>query len=298
MPTHSELAAKLLGDAAAFFETIAEQNPPLAEQMHENADVFRQVGKLVEDEPNGIVEDETSTTSDIKEELYFFKREDWLHNVYGNINRGEPLVFSDRADRIEWQQVDDIEKGTLTDLLANSLSEAERALLTTAEVWKCEPGFYPDSCLYHATTSESDALFVKYIPHAISDDKPTAIALGRTSSNLHEVNRTLPLAIDGWEYDYLLFFMQAIRAENGKFRIIRNELLEYATRVLEAQDTKNSMDKLLQPEFIRFAGDGGCLYRASILYSDAVFSATLKVNYSGNVEMLDDEPIFDSFPHL
>lgn len=58
MPSHSELAAKLLRDAAAFFKTIAEQNPPLKEQMAENADVFEQVADLVEQDPNGIIEEE------------------------------------------------------------------------------------------------------------------------------------------------------------------------------------------------------------------------------------------------
>lgn len=58
MPAHSELAAKLLRDAAAFFQTIAEQNPPLKEQMDENADVFKQVADLVETDPNGVIEEQ------------------------------------------------------------------------------------------------------------------------------------------------------------------------------------------------------------------------------------------------
>ncbi len=57
MPSHAELAAKLLRDAASFFQTIAEQNPPLKEQMDENADVFVQVADLVEKNPTGQIED-------------------------------------------------------------------------------------------------------------------------------------------------------------------------------------------------------------------------------------------------
>ena len=53
MPTHSELAARLLRDAAAFFRTIGEQNQPLQEQMAENANVFEQVASLVEQDPTG-----------------------------------------------------------------------------------------------------------------------------------------------------------------------------------------------------------------------------------------------------
>lgn len=58
MPSHAELAAKLLRDAAAFFKTISEQNPPLKDQMDENADVFQQVADLVEKDPNGIIEED------------------------------------------------------------------------------------------------------------------------------------------------------------------------------------------------------------------------------------------------
>ena len=58
MPSHAELAAKLLRDAATFFETIAEQNPPLKDQMEENASVFRQVSELVEHDPTGQIEEQ------------------------------------------------------------------------------------------------------------------------------------------------------------------------------------------------------------------------------------------------
>lgn len=53
MPTHSQLAAQLLRDAAAFFETIGEQNEPLRDQMMENAAVFTEVAMLVETNPMG-----------------------------------------------------------------------------------------------------------------------------------------------------------------------------------------------------------------------------------------------------
>ena len=57
MPSHAQLAARLLRDAASFFRTIGEQNPPLQEQMLENASVFDQVATLVEKDPNGMIEE-------------------------------------------------------------------------------------------------------------------------------------------------------------------------------------------------------------------------------------------------
>lgn len=56
MPTHAEVAAKLLRDAAGFFRNIGDQNAPLKDQMYENADVFEQVALLVEAEPLGHLE--------------------------------------------------------------------------------------------------------------------------------------------------------------------------------------------------------------------------------------------------
>ncbi|MEQ8435139.1 MAG: hypothetical protein RIA71_12960 [Oceanicaulis sp.] len=53
MPTHAQVAAKLLRDAAGFFTTVGEQNPTLTDQMAENANVFQQVANLVETDPGG-----------------------------------------------------------------------------------------------------------------------------------------------------------------------------------------------------------------------------------------------------
>lgn len=53
---YSELCGRLLKDAAAFFRTLAEQNEPVREQMEENASVFEQIGDLVIQDPNGIMD--------------------------------------------------------------------------------------------------------------------------------------------------------------------------------------------------------------------------------------------------
>lgn len=57
MPSHAEIAARLLRDAATFFRAVGEQNEPLREQMTENASVFEQVAELVETNPMGQLED-------------------------------------------------------------------------------------------------------------------------------------------------------------------------------------------------------------------------------------------------
>lgn len=53
MPTHAELATKLLIDAADFFTTLGTQTPPLKDQMEENSTVFKQMASLLEQDPSG-----------------------------------------------------------------------------------------------------------------------------------------------------------------------------------------------------------------------------------------------------
>lgn len=64
MPTHAQIAGRLLRDAAQFFRTVGDQNEPLKPQMDENANVFEQVATLVEQDPMGIVDDPEEQTDD------------------------------------------------------------------------------------------------------------------------------------------------------------------------------------------------------------------------------------------
>ena len=53
---YSELTGKLLKDAAGFFRSLAEQNEPLREQMEENANIYAQIGDLVAQDPEGVLD--------------------------------------------------------------------------------------------------------------------------------------------------------------------------------------------------------------------------------------------------
>ncbi|MCC6597282.1 MAG: hypothetical protein IT559_00635 [Alphaproteobacteria bacterium] len=52
---NATLAGKLLKDAAVFFTTLSEQNPAIKDQMLENANVYRQIGDLVTQNPLGVL---------------------------------------------------------------------------------------------------------------------------------------------------------------------------------------------------------------------------------------------------
>ena len=53
MATNAEIAARLLRDAAGFFRSVGEQNPPLKEHMDKNAQAFEVMAGRVETDPTG-----------------------------------------------------------------------------------------------------------------------------------------------------------------------------------------------------------------------------------------------------
>ncbi len=53
---NAHIAGGLLRDAAGFFRALGEKNPPIKEQMDDNARVFEQLGALVAKNPLGILD--------------------------------------------------------------------------------------------------------------------------------------------------------------------------------------------------------------------------------------------------
>lgn len=59
MPTHAELADKLLTETADFFKNLGNKNPATAKQMGENASVFEQIAALLLRDPTGKIDDKS-----------------------------------------------------------------------------------------------------------------------------------------------------------------------------------------------------------------------------------------------
>ncbi len=57
MPTHAQIAATLLRDAALLMRSLGEANAPLKSQMDENAKIYDEVADLVEKDPGGAIPD-------------------------------------------------------------------------------------------------------------------------------------------------------------------------------------------------------------------------------------------------
>jgi hypothetical protein len=64
MTTHAQLAARLLRDAAEFFQHLAKDNPDMADAMTENAQMYAQVADLVEQNPTGVLPEPEADNAD------------------------------------------------------------------------------------------------------------------------------------------------------------------------------------------------------------------------------------------
>jgi hypothetical protein len=55
---NADVAAKLLRDAAQFFLVVGEENPNMLARMTENAELYEAVADLVEEDPEGDLDDD------------------------------------------------------------------------------------------------------------------------------------------------------------------------------------------------------------------------------------------------
>lgn len=62
--THGEMAGRLLEDAALFFISIGQENPPIQEQMEQNATIFKHLAQEVRANPSAPVPEPTQETQE------------------------------------------------------------------------------------------------------------------------------------------------------------------------------------------------------------------------------------------
>lgn len=59
MKTYAQLSSELLNEAADFLQRIAASGSPYAEDMANNAETFRKMAQLMQEDPQGAIEDLT-----------------------------------------------------------------------------------------------------------------------------------------------------------------------------------------------------------------------------------------------
>ena len=107
-----------------------------------------------------------------------------------------------------------------------------------------------------------------------------------SSEMVHRLNREIGIQIAGNEINYLRYFLQIVRGDEGTFRVIGTDLKN------KIRDVVGDADKVLEGWHpLRFVGanyDCGLLYTAYVLYAGAVFQSTFNVTPDGQVGMVDD----------
>ncbi|MDY7094327.1 MAG: hypothetical protein SX243_15260 [Acidobacteriota bacterium] len=133
----------------------------------------------------------------------------------------------------------------------------------------------------------------------VLDSEDALRLLDGTPAQLHALNKELPIQIDGAEQAtaYLELFCNVTQGEGGPFRIVRTAeglaghgLPESADTLLE---TFGAQIQSPEPEQ---EDDGSWQSQASVLYGTYLFAAEFKIHPTGEVEMVDDEPIASELP--
>ncbi|MEX0291689.1 MAG: hypothetical protein AB3N14_21480 [Flavobacteriaceae bacterium] len=122
-------------------------------------------------------------------------------------------------------------------------------------------------------------------------DGDNLFRLNGTSPPIHEVNAKAPINLDQENaMDYLKFFCHFVRGEEGPFII--TDFLQ-PNEIPEIKDFKEKEEFNLNLYPTKFNGmdKGNFMFTSIIWYSNALFAARFKIQPSGMVHMLEDEPI-------
>lgn len=136
----------------------------------------------------------------------------------------------------------------------------------------------PRRCIYFLRRSDTQEVF----------------RLNGTSTPIHAVNAKAPITLHPDNVvSYVRFYGFFVRGEEGPFYILEdgNDTSLANVKGLD-ETTKSVIEGTVRPaHFAGMNAEGQFLVDAVISYSNALFVANYVVHETGNVEMLDDEPI-------
>ncbi len=121
--------------------------------------------------------------------------------------------------------------------------------------------------------------------------------LNGSSPPIHEANKSAPIKLSSeLVCAYLDFFCFFVRGEEGPFLVLHSTEQQKQIK-LAGIDVVTSIKNVISPqEYKGLSEDGDYNASASILYSNAIFTANFAITPSGNVEMLNDEPLLADLP--
>lgn len=194
-------------------------------------------------------------------------------------------------DRLEWESVPDTLARELAGRVLPEFSgkELDRAHFKAAAA---RLPFYATYRLYRLGGLDvAEDLPLPAECYALWDGADTAFLINGESIPLHDANKAAPLVLTPQNTaDYIRFFLFCLLGGEGPFILIETppepnvpgaELIAPHACPLIYQGQDES---------------GRALYKAVLVYIGSLFSAIFAVAQSGDIEMLDDEPLVDSVP--
>ena len=165
----------------------------------------------------------------------------------------------------------------------------EQALGTTRSVREVIPNFYPEWHLAEISMTGPDDVAATF--SFLVNDQSVIPILG-ASPPIHELNGkgALSLTNEASAASYLRFFCNAVRGDEGPFRIIESvaqiPLTEACTEMKDRE-----IARLISQMEITGQEKEAWRTKALVNYSNGLFLADFKIQASGMVEMLDDESV-------
>ena len=179
--------------------------------------------------------------------------------------------------------------------LIHPIDGRHRTDIATTQAWVgCLP-FYSSTVILRVmdpTWAERD-LVVYYLLR----DQGRLFRLNGQSPNIHEVNAADPITIDRSNaLDYLRFFCFFVHGEEGCFYIAET-LDDPMMPTAFDTATQETLSKAVRPAQLNDSENSdGIDATATVFYSNALFTGSFRIQPSGMVEMLDDEPLAGDLP--
>lgn len=115
--------------------------------------------------------------------------------------------------------------------------------------------------------------------------------LNGTSPPIHEINAKVPLKLNKENVeDYLKFFCYFVQGDHGAF-LITDSLQPNEIPEIKKKKEKEEFSFNMHPTKFNGMDKDSFLFASIIWYDDVLFGARFKVDPTGMVHMLEDEPI-------
>lgn len=202
------------------------------------------------------------------------------------MNRGNNML-----DNLQWESVPDIMARELTKRILPELSseELERVHLNATSA---RLPFYMSYRLYRLGARDVEEGWPLPVEcYALWNGAGEAFLINGESASLHAANEAAPLVLTPQNMaEYIRFFLFGVRGGEGPFILVEAPPRHDGPGKGIVAAHASPLAYLGQDE------SGRALYKAILSYIGGLFSAVFAVAKSGDIEMLDDEPLVDNVP--